>query len=61
MDYYLASFQTFQEAVNKVKIVHSKGGFELRNLEVLQGIGEALKHPTKELALERELRTWNRF
>ncbi|XP_062704441.1 uncharacterized protein LOC134286784 [Aedes albopictus] len=61
VDDYLDSFQTVQEAtevVNEVKLVHSKGGFELRNFlsnsgEVLQGIGEKSGDPIKELALER--------
>ncbi|XP_062713808.1 uncharacterized protein LOC134290646 [Aedes albopictus] len=61
VDDYLDSFRTVQEAtevVNEVKLVHSKGGFELRNFlsnsgEVLQGIGEKSGDPMKELALER--------
>lgn len=61
VDDYLGSFQTIEEAirvVNEIKLVHSKGGFELRHflsneVEVLKGIGELPAHSTKDLLLER--------
>ncbi|XP_058840296.1 uncharacterized protein LOC131695790 [Topomyia yanbarensis] len=62
VDDLLDSFWTTQEAVdviNEVKLVHSFGGFEIRNflsnrMEVLQGIGECSHEAIKDLALERE-------
>ncbi|XP_053698951.1 uncharacterized protein LOC128745910 [Sabethes cyaneus] len=62
VDDLLDSFRTVQEAVdviNQVKLVHTMGGFEIRNflcnrLEVLSLIGEISDDGTKDLALERE-------
>ncbi|XP_062557907.1 uncharacterized protein LOC134222769 [Armigeres subalbatus] len=61
VDDYLDSFETAKEAievVKQVKLVHSKGGFDIRNFlsnsaEVLQEIGTTSKDANKELALER--------
>ena len=61
VDDYLDSFRTIQEAVevaNEVKLVHSRGGFELRNFssnseQVLQGIGETSDSVAKDLVLVR--------
>ncbi|XP_062712397.1 uncharacterized protein LOC134289829 [Aedes albopictus] len=61
VDDYLDSFRSIDEAiqvVNDVKLVHSKGGFEIRNFlsnetEVLRRTGEIEPDSSKELALVR--------
>ncbi|XP_062533380.1 uncharacterized protein LOC134202389 [Armigeres subalbatus] len=61
VDDYLDSFQTTQEAIavlREVKLVHSLGGFTLRNFlsneaEVLDGIGASSPVETKSMDLER--------
>ncbi|XP_062714141.1 uncharacterized protein LOC134290926 [Aedes albopictus] len=61
VDDYLDSFRTVQEAiqvVNDVKLVHSKGGFEIRNFlsnedEVLKRTGEIEPDSSKDFALVR--------
>ncbi|XP_062711342.1 uncharacterized protein LOC134289484 [Aedes albopictus] len=62
VDDYLDSFQTVQEAteaVNEVKLVHSKGGFELRKV-LIQGIwasGTGWDEPINENHI-RQWRQW---
>ncbi|XP_062704433.1 uncharacterized protein LOC134286777 [Aedes albopictus] len=61
VDDYLDSFRTVEEAVqvvNDVKLVHSRGGFEIRNFlcnkgEVLRRTGEIEPDSSKEFALVR--------
>ncbi|XP_055638295.1 uncharacterized protein LOC129776590 isoform X2 [Toxorhynchites rutilus septentrionalis] len=61
VDDYLDSFQNMTEAiqvVNEVKLIHTKGGFEIRNFlsnstEVLRGIDGLSSESTKKLLLMR--------